>query len=311
MNIIGKRNAFIVFTGVLMALSIGAILLLGFKEGIDFQGGALLNIDIPNVSSPEQIESFLKEKLQLNSTVVKSSGDGYLIRLETITEENHQVYLKNLTEKYPGLKELSFQSIGPVIGKELKNNSMIALLLVLLGISLYVAFAFRKASYPVASWKYGVVTLISLFHDILVPAGLVAFLGYSQGLEIDTNFIVALLVVMGFSVHDTIVVFDRIRENLIHSPSSAIRKADSKNNDKYNFNSIVNVSINETIVRSLNTSLTLILVLIALLIFGPITLTNFILILLVGVTAGTYSSIFVASPLLTFWYDYDKKSAKR
>ncbi len=307
MNIIGKRNIFLVFAGVLTFLSIVSIAFFGFKQGIDFQGGTLLNINIPNQFTSEEIELFLKENLKLNTTLVKGTGDEYIIRLEAITEENHQLYLKSIEEKFIGSKELSFQSIGPVIGKELRNNSITALVLVLIGISLYVAFAFRKASYPVESWKYGVVTLLSLFHDILVPAGLVAFLGYLYGMEIDTNFIVALLVVMGFSVHDTIVVFDRIRENLIHTPSSLIKKGDPKNKDRNNFGSLVNLSINETIVRSLNTTITLIIVLIALLMFGPITLTNFILVLLIGVTAGTYSSIFVASPLLTIWYDYSKK----
>jgi preprotein translocase subunit SecF len=161
---------------------------------------------------------------------------------------------------------------------------------VILGISLYIAWAFRKVSAPVKSWKYGIVTLVSLFHDVSIPAGFIAILGKLKGVEIDTNFIVALLVVMGFSVHDTIVVFDRIRENLL-----------LKRGSKVDLGAIVNFSVNETFVRSVNTSLTLILVLIAMLFFGPPSLFYFILTMLVGTVFGTYSSIFVASPLLYLW----------
>lgn len=288
-----------------MALSIVAVLTIGFKEGIDFQGGALLDIEVPGGVSPQILETLFRDKLNVTAAVVQGSGNEFLIRFENISEDNHQTYLRAIEAGYPGAKELSFQSIGPTIGQELKKSALMALALVLIGISVYIAFAFRKASRPVASWKYGIVTLLTLLHDIAIPAGLISFLGYIHGAEIDTNFIVALLVVMGFSVHDTIVVFDRIRENLIHPP--IIRKEDNQPKDRYNFSSIVNTSINETFARSLNTSLTLIVVLIALLIFGPGTLTYFVLMLLVGVTAGTYSSIFVASPLLTVWHDFSRK----
>ena len=219
-----------------------------------------------------------------------------MVRFEDISEDRHQEYLRRLTGDFPEARELSFQSIGPTIGAELRERALFALVLVLVAISLYIAFAFRKASRPVTSWKYGVVTLVTLFHDIAIPAGLIAVLGSTHGVEIDTNFIIALMVILGFSVHDTIVVFDRIRENLIHAKN------------KHDLHGIVNSSVNETIARSLNTSLTLIVVLVALLLFGPVTLTYFTLTLLVGVTAGTYSSIFVASPLLTVWYDQGSRT---
>jgi preprotein translocase subunit SecF len=161
---------------------------------------------------------------------------------------------------------------------------------VILGISLYIAFAFRKVSHPVQSWKYGLITLATLVHDTVIPAGLFAVLGRFAGVEIDINFLVALLLVMGFSVHDTIVVFDRIRENL----RIGIGKQSS-------FEELVNTSVNQTMARSINTSLTLVLVLLALYFFGSAVLSYFILAILVGVIFGTYSSIFVASPLLTLW----------
>jgi len=188
------------------------------------------------------------------------------------------------------LEEKNFSSIGPTVGSELRRKATWAILAVILGISLYIAWAFRKVSEPIKSWKYGIATLISLLHDVSIPTGMLALLGYWKGIEIDTNFIVALLVVMGFSVHDTIVVFDRIRENLLINRGRKITLGE-----------IINYSINETLVRSINTSLTLMLVLVALLVFGPPTLFYFVLTILVGTIFGTYSSIFVASPLLYLW----------
>ncbi|MEK9179906.1 MAG: protein translocase subunit SecF [Patescibacteria group bacterium] len=210
----------------------------------------------------------------------------FFTRTPAINEADHQKFLAILKGKFSGFEELGFQSIGPSVGAELRNNAIWAIALVLVGISLYIAFAFRKASKPVSSWKYGWVALITLLHDVAIPAGMLALLGYFMHVEIDTNFIVALLVVMGFSVHDTIVVFDRVRENLLLSRV------------KLNFEKTVNDSVNQTMARSINTSLTLILVLIALLFAGPEGLRYFILTLLVGTSVGVYSSIFVASPLL-------------
>ncbi len=157
---------------------------------------------------------------------------------------------------------------------------------------MYIAFAFRKVSYPIKSWKYGIIALITLFHDVIIPAGLLAVLGWRLGIEVDTHFVVALLVVMGFSIHDTIVVFDRIRENLLLQKTHL------------DLPIIINNSINQAFVRSINTSLTLILVLLALFFFGPVTLKYFVLTVLVGTTVGTYSSIFVASPLLLLRSSY-------
>jgi preprotein translocase subunit SecF len=200
----------------------------------------------------------------------------------------------------PGFEELSYQSVGPSVGKSVRNRALLALALVLVGISLYIAFAFRKVFRPVSSWKYGWITLATLVHDVLIPAGMLAILGHDKNIEIDTNFLVALLVVMGFSVHDTIVVFDRIRENLL------------KERSKKSFEELVNESVNQTLGRSINTSLTLILVLLALYFAGPATLHYFVLTLLVGVTTGIYSSIFVASPLLIVWQNWSsRKSGNR
>ena len=301
-------------SAILVGLSIIAILFFGFKSGIDFKGGTLWQVRLAagdQQQTADKLKEFFEKDIGMKNVVIFPAADqNYLIRIESISEENHQQYLNSLKSKFGninpvrdrpaegtattasgrsvsnGVEELRFESIGPTIGKELENKALWAIALVILGISIYVAYAFRKVSYPVKSWKYGLITLITLFHDVAIPSGLFAVLGWKLGIEIDTNFIVALLVIMGFSVHDTIVVFDRIRENLIISRINA------------KFSEIVNNSVNQTLVRSINTSLTVLLVLLALFLFGPVSLKYFILTILVGIIGGTYSSIFVASPAL-------------
>jgi preprotein translocase subunit SecF len=293
MNIIKYRKIFLSASGILILTSIAAVLAFGLKPGIDFVGGTLWQVkatsDKGQVTS-DSLKTFFEKDLGVkNITVFPAENQSFLIRLPHIAEEEHQSYLLVLKNKFGDIEELRFESIGPAIGKELRTKALWAIGLVLLGISLYIAYAFRKVSYPVKSWKYGIITLITLFHDIIIPTGLLAVLGWKLGVEIDINFVVALLVVMGFSVHDTIVVFDRIRENL------------SINRGGLDLSVIINNSVNQTIIRSINTSLTLILTLLALFFFGPAVLKYFILTILIGVTLGAYSSIFVASPLLLFF----------
>lgn len=290
-NLIKYKNLFVGFSATLTVLAVVAILVFGFKPGIDFNGGTLWQIKFSGKDlSAAELAKVFKDQLSLeNLNVTKDeTNNSLLVRGDTMSEAEHQMLASQLTAKAGAFEELSFESIGPTIGRELRNKAITAFLLVLLGISLYIAFAFRKVSFPVSSWKYGLITLITLFHDALIPAGLYAVLSKFQGLEIDTNFIVALLVIMGFSVHDTIVVFDRIRENLLTQKGK-------------NLGEVINVSVNQTFARSINTSLTLVLVLLALYFLGASTLSYFVLLMLVGTIIGTYSSIFVASPLLTYF----------
>lgn len=286
MYIIKNKFIFLSISGVLVLASIFSIFYFGFRQGIDFAGGTLWQIQSENISGKEILQEIFPE-----SVVTPVEGGSFLIRLPEFTEEQHQENLKALQNRFQSVEELKFESIGPVIGKEVRDRAVWAFLTVLVGISLYIAFAFRKVSYPVSSWKYGIITLVTLFHDALIPAGTTAVLGYlGHGAELNTNFIIAILVVMGFSVHDTIVVFDRIRENL--------RLNIGKNEI---FSDLVGRSIRETVARSINTSLTLVLVLISLYFLGSPALFHFILVILVGTIVGTYSSICVASPLLTLW----------
>ncbi|OGY98560.1 MAG: protein-export membrane protein SecF [Candidatus Liptonbacteria bacterium RIFCSPLOWO2_01_FULL_56_20] len=301
MNIVGHKKIFLTISVALIAAAVIVIVAFGFRAGIDFNGGTLWRFAISGSEpSMQDLEATFTSDLGVSEVRVNyDSGRGnFLARLPAITEQDHQKFLDLLTGKYPAFSELSFQSIGPSVGAELKRRSLIAIGLVLVGISLYIAFAFRKVYRPVSSWKYGWVTLASLLHDVLIPAGLLAILGRFARVEIDTNFVVALLVIAGFSVHDTIVVFDRIRENLF------------LDRGKTGFGEIVNQSINQTLARSINTSLTLILVLLALYFTGPANLHYFVLTLLVGVTTGIYSSIFMASPLLLVWQQWSARRGK-
>lgn len=284
-NVIKNKYIFLTISGLLMAASIASIAYFGLKPGIDFVGGVSWQLKFSEkVPAREEISKVFPEAI-----ITPQADSQYIIRLKEISEADKKSKLDELIKNFGAVEELNFQNIGSVVGADLRNKAIWAFVLVLAAISIYVAFAFRKVSHPVSSWKYGIITLVTLFHDALIPAGLYAVLGSLFNAEVDTNFIVAILVVMGFSVHDTIVVFDRIRENLRIS------------GDKANFSDLVNASVNQTMARSINTSLTLVLTLVALLFLGPLPLQYFVLTILVGTVVGTYSSIFIASPLLTIW----------
>jgi len=279
---------FIGASTLLVVLSTVSIAIYGFRAGIDLQGGTLWQVHFEKNVSLEELETYFQGAGLTNVLIIADAQqNGYIVRTNELPEDQHQRFSDELKLKFGAFQEPRFESIWPTVGRELRDKSLRAFFIVLFGISLYVAFSFRKVSQPVSSWKYGVVTLVTLFHDAIIPAGMYAWLGSWKGIEIDTNFIVAILVIVGFSVHDTIVVFDRIRENLIVHKGKPL-------------DVIINESVNQTFARSVNTSLTLVLVLIAMYLFGATTLSYFILTILVGTVIGTYSSIFVASPLLTF-----------
>ena len=295
-----NRKITYIFSGILVATSFLALLIWGLKPGIDFIGGSLLEIEYKDVRPDiDQIQKIVNE-LGLGNALVQSAGEkGVIIRLKDLSQEEHQKLLSVLAIGGAQLEEKRFDSIGPIIGKELRRKSWIAIGLVVLMIILYIAWVFRKVSKPVASWKYGVAAVLALIHDVSIPSGLFAALGHFKGVEVDVLFITALLTTLGFSVHDTIVVFDRIRENL--------KKQVGKS-----FEDTVELSIRQTMRRSVITSLTVIFVLVALLIFGSASTKYFSLTLIVGVTFGTYSSIFLASPFLVSWQKWqEKRNIKR
>jgi len=270
-----------------------AILLWGFNLGIDFTGGSLVELEF-DATTPASgdLESSI-EALGFGEVRIQPTEEqGVLIRMRDLDEDAHQRVLAAVEEQ-GSFTEKRFVSIGPVIGGELKQRAIIALALVMIAIVFYIAWAFRKVSEPVQSWKYGLIAIVALLHDVLIPTGVFAYLGAYHGVEIDALFITALLTILGFSVHDTIVVFDRVRENLKK------RTGDS-------FEITVNMSIRENIIRSINTSITLIFVLITLYVWGGESTRMFALALTIGTVLGTYSSIFIASPLLVTWQLADK-----
>ena len=235
------------------------------------------------------------EALGYDALVQESDDNGYIVRLETIDQTQHDEILAGL-EALGVYEELRFESIGPVIGDELKRASLWAVIILLVLIVLYVAWAFRKVSEPVASWKYGMLTIVAAAHDVIIPLGIFAALGHFYGYQVDTAFVAALLTILGYSINDTIVIFDRTRENLVSN----------RHSDKA-FGEIVNKSVLQSFARSMNTSLTTLLVLLAIFLFGGETTKPFILALIIGVISGAYSSIFLASPLLVWW---EKRSQK-
>ncbi len=288
LNIIGRRKIFFIFSSALIILSVAAAAKWGLNFSIDFTGGAITEISFGARPENKAINEALSSLDLGNIAITPSGANGIILRTKTLDEETHQKMLKAIAEKFPSAKESRFDSIGPVIGQELKQKSVWAIFTVLVGISIYVSWAFRKVSGPVSSWKYGVISIVTLFHDIAIPIGVFAALGHFKGVQIDLPFIAAILTILGYSINDTIVVFDRTRENLL----------------RYNikdFEETVNRSVNQTLIRSINTSMTVIIVLVALYFFGGETLRYFSLALLVGITTGTYSSIFIASPLLVEW----------
>ncbi|MEI6597122.1 MAG: protein translocase subunit SecF [bacterium] len=293
-KIIQKRNIWLGISAALFVVFVLALFVWGLKFGIDFTGGSLLEVKFlgarPSVS---QIETGLAD-LKLNSLIIQPIGEqDMMLKFQETKEETHQAILSKLNEltqkddKNNLIEEQRFESVGPSIGAELKIKSLWAIFFALLAMLSYITYAFRKVSKPIASWKYASAAIIAMLHDVVITMGVFAFLGHYYGIEINTAFVAAILTVLGYSVHDTIVVFDRVRENL------------PKSNE--DFEGTINTSLNQTIVRSLNTSLTVLLVLAAIIIFGGASIRTFVLALAVGIFIGTYSSIFVASPILVVW----------
>lgn len=295
MNIIKYRSIWYLLSAIMIGTSIVFLTVFGLKQGIDFAGGSLLVVRYEGERpSPVEAEDVVSS-LNLGGIVVQPVGEKDMsFRLKDMDEESHQKFIQQLKDKYGNITELRFDSIGPVIGQELRSKSIIALIIVFAAILVYIAYTFRKVAVPMASWKYGVITAFTALHDVIVPIGLFALLGKLHGLEVGTSFVAAILTVMGFSIHDTIVVMDRVRENLQRTSGL--------------FEDIVNTSLNQTILRSLNTTISTLLALVAVYLFGGETVRDFSLALIVGIAVGAYSSIFIAAPMLVSWYKFDLKA---
>lgn len=295
MWVIKHRNIFLGISGLFIAASIAVLSVWGLKVGIDFKGGSLTEVSYPSgIPDTTQLRDRV-EALNFGEAIVQPVGENDVqVKTRDLSEPEHQALVAALRGDAADMTETSFTTIGPSVGKELKTKSIVSLIIVGIAMILFIAYAFRKVGKQVSSWKYALITIIALMHDVIITAGVFAVISHFTGAEADTLFVVALLTVLGLSVNDTIVVFDRIRENL-------------SNKTEGDFKHIVGKSLSETMVRSLNTSLSVIIVLVALFIVGPESTKIFALTLACGMFFGTYSSIFIASPLLTVLEDNRKK----
>ncbi|MFH0770937.1 MAG: protein translocase subunit SecF [Candidatus Peregrinibacteria bacterium] len=295
MSFLGTARVLLVFSGLAAVTSIVLLFTPGLKLSIEFSGGSLIELALPEATTKEQLTSALETfRLTDGSTLVNPSvtatQDGsVLIRLKTMTNEEHLALLSHLTTALGEIKELQFTTIGPTVGATMKSRALLALLAASVGIILYLAFAFRNVPRRFSPWKFGVLAVLALLHDLLITTGIFVILSLFTTFEFDTLFVTALLTVLGYSTNDTIVIFDRIRENV----SLANRNED--------FEQVVERSLQESVVRTMGTGQTALYMLFAMVFFGPVSIRWFMLALIIGTIIGTYSSFFIATPLLVYW----------
>jgi preprotein translocase subunit SecF len=319
MPIIKHRKVFLII-GALIVLSAAAIVaIIGLKPGIEFTGGSLTEVRYGALPTKIEIESVLSELDLANSAIRESAAEtglSYIVTTRTLSVDEQKSLETSLLAVEEGSSIVRTTTIGPVIGEEMKNKAYWAIAAVLLVTVIYVAFAFKGIGKPVSAWIYGSFTVLVLFHDILVPIAVMSLLGYFFGLEVDMLFVTALLTILGYSVNDTIVIFDRVREKLVQNRIEHRRKIEEPGGISHEevtytitrpFADLVGEAVSETMPRSINTSLTVLFALLALYFFGSEVTQTFALILIAGVFAGAYSSIFIASPLLVAYEEWQAK----
>lgn len=298
MFIVKHRILFFIVTALLVVASLGSIAAFGLQQGIDFTGGTLVEVQYEGVRPDTASLTASLTSAGFSGFSLRESGEnGYTLRAQRITDEQRGNLAATFSTDEGTARVTQLAEVGPTIGAELRNKAYVAIGAVMFCILLFIAFAFRKVSEPVSSWVYGMIALITLVHDVILPLGFFAFLGSLMGAQIDTLFVTAMLTILGYSVHDTIVVFDRTRENL---------RLNAERNRKEPFDEVAGRSLQQTFARSINTSLTTLIALAALYFVGPAATQIFALTLLVGIIAGTYSSIFLATPLLVSYAKWRK-----
>lgn len=284
----------------LTILAIVALASYGLRLGVDFRGGSVLEISF-SAGRPEinSIQTILggASLLSKDFSITPSQTNGIIVRTGELSEAQHQAVIASLKNAFPkaGLTEQKFDSVGPTVGKELESRSTKAVIFVLVAIVIYIAIVFRGMSRVLSPWIMGIAAIIALLHDVILPLGIFALLGHTAGIEVTAVFVAAILTILGYSISDTVVVFDRVRENVL------------RKNSQDTFSATVHKSIMQTLVRSLNTSATTLLSLIAVYFFGGESVKYFALALIIGIIAGTYSSIFIASPILVWWSGRKKR----
>lgn len=299
MLVIKYKNIFFGITAALILGSVALIAAFGLNYGTDFTGGTLIEVTYEGERpSIEALSSSLSAAGLEGFTVRGTGDDGYIIRAPSLAAETRATLPSAVSVDGASSTISRLTDIGPTVGTELRNKAFIAIGLVIAAIMLFIAFAFRKVSKPISSWIYGLITIVTLTHDVIIPVGAFALFGYLWGAQVDTLFVTAILTVLGYSVHDTIVVFDRVRENL---------RINQESGKKEDFELVAGRAIDQTFARSINTSVTTLIALAALFFLGPAATQDFALTLIVGIAAGTYSSITLAVPLLAAIANRQKK----
>lgn len=295
MNIMKHRKIWYIISLLFIIPGIVAILTWGLKFSIDFTGGS--KWELMGTADTEKIRTFAESKGLSNVVIQKTGEDSLSLRFKEIDEAKHKEIKTSLTELGGSVTEASFETVGPTVSREMTNNAILLVGLASVVIIFYIAFSYRRVPKPVNSWEFGIVSIAALLHDVIITVGVFAVLGRFLNVEVDPLFITALLTIISFSVHDTIVILDRIRENLIKKGSE-------------DFEGVVNLSVVEMLPRTMNTTFMTWVVLVILLIFGGTTIRYFALALVIGMFSGTYSSILTASPLLITWQEFKKKVNK-
>ena len=286
LDIVGKRFWFFLISGILIIIAVVSLAVFGLKPSIEFSSGSLLTLAFEEPVEYSDLRQEVSDLGYSDAIVQQTGGNTFLIRTQEITDEQKDALEEGLTARFGKASEASFNSVSPLVASETARNAFIAVAVSMVGMLLYVTYAFRRMPSP---FRWGTAFVIALFHDILVTVGLFALFGGIFGWEMNLMFITGILAIVGVSLDNTIVVFDRMRENQRMGVST-------------DFAVVVNRSQIETISRSLNTSITLLIVCIALLLFVGGTIQNFIIVLMIGVIAGTFDSVFVAPGLLVVWY---------
>ena len=298
MFVVQYRKIWFILSAILIALSAYAVFAYGFDLSIDFKGGTITEVRYDGERPDKELLEIDLKTLGIGGFSLRpSESDRYIIRTKELSEDERQGLQALLSRNQSTFTIERQNTIGPTAGAELKSKAIKAIAVVVVMIVLFITFAFRRVSKPVSSWKYGLATIVALAHDVIIPTGVFVLLGHFMGVEIDLLFITGLLAILGYSVHDTIVVFDRVRENL---------RVNAEQNLSEDFEIIVGKSVAQTFGRSINTSLTIFITLLALYLVGSPATKDFAFLLIIGIIIGTYSSIFVASPLLVTFYKLQK-----
>lgn len=291
MKIIENRKYWLIFSGIMFALGITALSIWGLRLGPDFTGGSQLEVRIADKPTLADVQATTMDVRK--DVSVQELNNSFILKSSTLTEVEHEQLFDALKKKFPAAEEVRFDSIGPVIGQEIKSKSIMAIVLVTAMVLCYIAWSFRKVAGPVSPWVYGAIVVFTFVHDIIIPLGIIAVYTHFSGIELTSAFIAAILTILGYSINDTIVVFDRVREN--------VRRL------RGTFEEVVESSVRQSVSRSINTSVTTLLALVSIYFFGGESLHIFALTLILGIIFGAYSSIFIASPMLVVWYNWKRK----